>query len=170
MKRLLLIIIPAILILFAFSAHAARLDLDGGVLQEFRFEAGLGVPMCDAAQPSIGSLWPPNRGFHEITVVGVTDPDGDAITITVNGIYQDEAVDAPGSGNTAPDGRGVGTSVAEVRAELTGGGNGRVYHVAFTADDGNGGTCTGEILVGVPHDKKDTAVDDGPLYDSTVIP
>jgi len=44
-----------------------------------------------------------------------------------------------------------------------------VYHVFYSASDGRGGTCSGEVLVGVPHDVKDVPVDDGPLYDSTGI-
>lgn len=55
-----------------------------------------------------------------------------------------------------------------MRAERAGKGNGRVYHIRFTADDGHGGGCTGEVLVGVSHNKKDTPVDDGALYDATV--
>jgi hypothetical protein len=43
-----------------------------------------------------------------------------------------------------------------------------VYHISFTADDGHGGFCSDEVLVGVPHDKKATPVDDGALFDSTV--
>ena len=54
-----------------------------------------------------------------------------------------------------------------MRAERAGGGNGRVYHIGYTATDGHGETCSGEVLVGVPHDKKDTPVDDGALYSST---
>ncbi len=79
-------------------------------------------------------------------------------------------MDAAGSGDTGPDGRGVGTATAEVRAERAGRGNGRVYHTGFTADDGRGGTCSGEVHVGVPHDQGGGAVpvDDGPLYDSTL--
>jgi hypothetical protein len=102
----------------------------------------------------------------------VTDPEGDAIAITIDSIFQDEPVDAPGSGNTSPDGQGVGTSVAEVRAERVGSGNGRVYHIYFTVDDGHGGTCSGEVLVGVPKSqgKKGAPVDDGALYDSTIVP
>jgi hypothetical protein len=58
-----------------------------------------------------------------------------------------------------------------VRAERDGGGNGRVYHIDFTATDGHGGTCSGAVLVGVPQSESDSAVDDGPLFDSTeVIP
>ena len=42
-----------------------------------------------------------------------------------------------------------------------------VRKVNFTADDGQGGRCSGSVVVGVPHSKKDTAVDDGQTYDST---
>jgi hypothetical protein len=91
------------------------------------------------------------------------------VGITIDSIFQDEAVDAPGSGNTAPDGRGVGTNTAEVRAERVAGGNGRVYHIAFTATDGAGGSCFGEVQVSVPG-IQGRAIDDGPQYDSTATP
>jgi hypothetical protein len=109
-----------------------------------------------------------------VGVQGVTDPDGDPLAVTVVGIAQDEPVETYGDGRFAPDGRGLGTDTAEVRAERAGTrkvpGNGRVYHVFFTADDGQGGTCSGEVLVGVPHDKGkgNLAVDEGPIYDSTI--
>jgi hypothetical protein len=127
-------------------------------------------PVCTAASPSLDTLWPPDHEFRAINVLGVTDPEGDAIAITIENIFQDEEVDAPDSGNTGPDGQGAGTATAEVRAERVGeGGNGRVYHIGFTADDGHGGACSGEVLVGVPVSKKDTPVDDGALFDSTVL-
>mgnify|MGYP001813148072 FL=1 len=115
-------------------------------------------------------MWPPNHTYRSIDILGVTDPDGDQVTLTVDSIFQDEAVDAPGSGNTAPDGRGIGTPSAEVRAERAGGGDGRVYHIGFTAEDGNGGACTGVVQVGVPHSSGGVAADDGALFDSTVEP
>jgi len=125
------------------------------------------VPDCDTAAASPGSLWPPEHQFMAVKI-DVTDPDGDLVTVTVDSIYQDEPVQSPGSGSTSPDGQGVGTATAEVRAEREGGGNGRVYHISFTADDGQGGVCSGEVLVGVPHDQAgDEVVDDGALYDST---
>ena len=92
----------------------------------------------------------------------------------IDSIRQDELVNSEGkgSGNTEPDGEGVGTETASVRAERNGNpktpGNGRVYHIAFTADDGQGGTCTGTVKVCVPHDKANPDCgDEGPLYDST---
>jgi uncharacterized repeat protein (TIGR01451 family) len=132
-------------------------------------------PVCSAASPSIDVLWPPKHQFMPIEVSGVTDPNGDVTTITIDSIFQDEPVEVAnegGDGNTAPDGQGVGTSIAEVRAERSGSGNGRYYHITFTADDGYGGTCSGEVLVGVPlsKGKKAEPVDDGALFDSTIIP
>jgi hypothetical protein len=130
-------------------------------------------PVCDQAYPSIDALWPPNHKFVPVEVLGVTDPDGDPITITIDSIWQDEPVDTFGDGTFAPDGQGIGTAIAEVRAERSGNpnvpGNGRVYHIGFTATDGLGGSCSGEVATGVPHDKKDIPVDDGALYDSTLL-
>jgi hypothetical protein len=127
-------------------------------------------PDCSNAEPSTARLTQPNHKFRAISVRHVTDPDGDDMTITIASIRQDEAVDAGDSGNTAPDGQGVGTSSAQVRAERVESGNGRVYHIGFTASDGQGGTCTSEILVSVPVGTRGTAVDEGPLFDSTTTP
>lgn len=126
-------------------------------------------PDCSAAQPSVETLWPPNHQFVAVDVLGVTDPDGDPVAIIIESIFQDEPVNGRGDGNTAPDGDGVGTATAQLRAERAGIGNGRVYHIGFSADDGNGGMCSGELLVGVPKSqgKKGGPVDDGALYDST---
>ena len=127
-------------------------------------------PICTDAVPGDNILWPPDHKLHSINVQGVIDSDGDAITVTIDGIFQDEPTNAPASGSTSPDGQGVGSSTAEVRAERAGSGNGRVYHIYFTSDDGHNGACSGEILVRVPKNqgKKGAAVDDGPLYDSTI--
>lgn len=124
-------------------------------------------PDCSAAVPSVASLWPANHGLRAITVEGVTDPDGDPVTIVIDSIHQDEPVQGSGSGSTAPDGSGVGTSTASVRAERAGGGDGRVYHIGFTATDGNGGSCSGVVKVAVPHNVGGTAGDGGAVYDST---
>jgi hypothetical protein len=153
-------------------------------------------------------VFPPNHEFVNERIVGVFDPDGENVAIKITGIFQDEPVlqHSSGSGNTCPDGKGVGTSFAQVRAERdgnsTGGGNGnksgpgdgRVYHIDFTATDTAGDKCSGVVTVCVPHDmgnhakgdwgrggggegggnkghgKGGTCVDEGPLFDSTVCP
>ena len=127
------------------------------------------LPVCSAAQANPAALWSPNHQFVPIIVMGVTDPEGDSLTITVTGVTQDEPVTTPGSGNTSPDAV-IQAGAASVRAERANNGNGRVYRIAFTADDGNGGTCTGAVTVGVPHSQKKglIAIDDGQIYDSTI--
>lgn len=120
--------------------------------------------------PSSDTLWPPNHQFVPITVSGATDVEGDPIVITIDSIFQDEPVDSIGDGSRTPDGRGIGTDTAEVRVERQGDGNGRYYHISYTTSDGNGGFCSGIVMVNVPKSlgKKGVAVDDGPLFDSTV--
>ncbi len=122
-------------------------------------------PDCAAAAASPSLLWPPNNKFVRVALGGVTDAEGDSLALVITAIRQDEPV---GKGNSAPDGKGVGTAVAELRAEKLGSGDGRFYHVSFTASDGHGGVCTGAVRVAVPHDQAKPAVDGGPLYDSTV--
>lgn len=131
---------------------------------------GGGAPDCSGAADVDVVLWPPDHGFESIDVVeaaGVTDPEGDEVTAEVLAITQDEPVDGLGSGDTAPDGGGLGTGVAEVRAERSGTGNGRVYAVSFRASDPSGNSCEGVLRVSVPHDQASVAVDDGQAFLST---
>jgi len=124
-------------------------------------------PDCSAATPSVAEIWPPNHGFVPVDVLGLTDPDGDPLEIQITAIFQDEPV---ADGGYTPDGGGVGTATALVRAERDGSGDGRVYHIRFTAADGQGGRCSGEVRTGVPHDqgRAGTPVDGGLRFDSTV--
>jgi hypothetical protein len=105
----------------------------------------------------------------DIEIMGVTDPDEDPINITITGITQDEPVNGIGDGNTYPDGDGVDTSIAQVRAERAGPGNSRVYEISFTAEDDFGAQCSGSVKVCVPHDQggDNICTDDGQNYIST---
>lgn len=128
------------------------------------------APVCSAAAPTIANLWSPNHALVNIDVLGVTDPvEGSAVGITIDSIWQDEPTNTQGDGNTPIDGYGVGLSTAQVRVERDGRSDGRMYHIFFTGTDAEGGTCTGEVRVGVPHDQGNgsTVVDGGPLYKST---
>lgn len=125
-------------------------------------------PECGTARPTIPVLWARDHGYIEVGIIGLTDAEGDPLAVTVTAIHQDEPVLGKSSGHTDVDGKGVGTSVAVLRAERDGTGDGRVYHVSYSVDDGHGGSCRGTVQVGVPHDQRGTpAVDQGPLYDST---
>ncbi len=130
-------------------------------------------PACGGAAPSLGKLWPPNHQFVGVSITGVSDPDADVLSITIDRITQDEPLNSLGDGNTCPDAKGLGTATAWLRAERSGTpkvpGNGRVYHVNFTATDPAGTSCSGEVRVCVPHDQRPatTCVDDGATVVST---
>ncbi len=125
-------------------------------------------PACGLARPSVGELWPPNHKLVAVSILGVTDPENDALAITILAVTQDEPIQGLGDGDTAPDAVIQGAMVL-LRAERSGGGNGRVYRVTFQANDGHGGVCTGQVNVCVPHSKGKHAppcVDDGQGYNS----
>ena len=121
------------------------------------------TPDASNAVASISSIWPPNNKMISVNILGITDADDDQITITITGISQDEK-----TGKTA-DASGIGTSTVTLRAERDGNGDGRAYHIFFTADDGKGGITNGAVIVKVPHDQSGKrSFDQGALYDSTV--
>ncbi|MGB2840943.1 MAG: prenyltransferase/squalene oxidase repeat-containing protein [Halobacteriota archaeon] len=143
-------------------------------------------PDASDAYPSISCLWPPNHKFVDITILNVTDPDGDTVTIIITNITSDEptaSIDGAGGDKHAPDADGVGTDTASVRAERSGTGeagkdnagpgNGRVYEITFVASDGIA-DIVGNVTVCVPHDYRGKCdctlvIDDGQNYDATVI-
>lgn len=113
-------------------------------------------------------LWSPNHQFVPVEVMGVTDPDGHSVTITVTSVTQDEPVKS-NRFDPSPDAVVEGGSTL-VRAERLGTGNGPVYEISFRARDEHGGFCTGVVTVSIPHslNKGLTAINDRQLYDSTV--
>lgn len=136
------------------------------------FGGGSGSTLdCSGAAASQGVIWPPDHSMVAETIIGLTDAYGVVPTITITGIQQDEPVEVDGSGNTEPDGSGVGTSMAYVRAERSGPGSGRIYFIYFSATDSLGNSCTNDFVrVFVPHDQGQgsSAVDTGERYDSTL--
>jgi hypothetical protein len=117
-------------------------------------------PDCAKAYADPECLWPPNNQYpmKPVNILGVTDPDGDAVAITITGITSDEptaTIKGAGGPKAAPDASGVGTSQAMIRAERSGLKDGRVYVINFMADDGKGGMCNGSVVVNVPHDQSE---------------
>jgi hypothetical protein len=124
-------------------------------------------PVCTAVTVAPTTL-SPNPLFVPLTMTGATDPDGDPVTLSVTSVFQDEPVNeiGAGAGTSSPD---ASLLPLAVRAERNGTGDGRVYHIAFTADDGKGGTCSGTAPVCVQHDRgtgSSSCIDGGPLFNS----
>jgi hypothetical protein len=127
------------------------------------------APDCGAGFASPSELWPPNHAFRDVSVEGVTDLDGDAVAVTITSIFQDEPVNGKGSGNKCSDGVIAGGNAARLRAERDGKGDGRVYHLTFSAEDALGAECTATVTVCVSHDQADADCgDQGSFFDSLV--
>jgi hypothetical protein len=117
------------------------------------------APDCSTAFASPGLLWPPNGKMVPVSILGVTGAEGDPVSLKVTGISQDE----PGAAYS-----GIGSSVARVKAERDGKGDGRVYRILFETTDPSGASCAGKVTVCVPHDQgKGSCVDSGAQVQSS---
>ncbi|HEU4412784.1 MAG TPA: HYR domain-containing protein [Polyangiaceae bacterium] len=115
--------------------------------------------------PSTGQMWVP------VAIAGVSDPDGDEVTVAARGVWQDEPVGllwCPGG--TCADATLEPLAVRAERDTWTPIGpqpDGRVYHIEFRATDAQGAQCLGLVTVCVQrrHDVMSCG-DGGPLYTS----
>ena len=159
-----------------------------GIVRIHVIEATNAAPVVANAAATPAMLWPPDWRFVPVQIGGVTDPDGDPVTIRVTGVTQDEptgragtSVDfAPGGtdleGERArwrlcPDAVILPDGGVKLRAERMLLGNGRVYEISFTASDPSGASSEGKVRVCVPRGwfRRECA-DDGQLYNSLECP
>jgi alpha-tubulin suppressor-like RCC1 family protein len=130
-------------------------------------------PDCSAVTATPNSIWPAARDqLRLITLSGATDPDGDMVAYHIDGVTQDEYVTGLGD-DTFPDAAltsaGASSDQVLVRSEANSSFNGRVYRIAYTVSDGQGGACSGTAgshgdttaTVGVRRKKGTPAIDDG---------
>lgn len=122
---------------------------------------------CSQAKPSQTSLRTANHTFVPVEVLGVTASTGAKPSLRIDAIRQDEDPQGEGSGATCPDARGVGSAIAELSAERSGRGDGRVYSIEFSATAPSGARCTSLVRVCVPHNQGGSCTLSPTSYDST---
>ena len=115
------------------------------------------VTVVDAEPPAIDDvtvspavLWPPN---HQMVPVTVTAASTDACGVSacrLAAVTSNEPVDGAGDGRSAPDWRRTGDLSAELRAERSGDGAGRVYTLTVECSDPAGNRAITSLEVGVP--------------------
>ena len=116
-----------------------------GTLGSNIVEALWQVPECNGTPLSVtlsSPMFPLDSGWRAFTLNG-------APGATITEVCQDETPNFENVPAWAVDAAGVGTSSASIRAQRSGTraapGNGRVYHIYFTAS-----ACQGHVTVGVP--------------------
>ena len=133
---------------FAASVHAPD---DGDLTNNTAYDT---AAVASAPPPSASKrieLWPPNHKLSTIDLAqcvvapaGCTMAHGSFVRGT-----SDEAVGSGGSGSTSPDILFPNCVTAEVRAERSGSGNGRVYRLFYDATDTCGNKLTGSCRLEV---------------------
>ena len=153
--------------------RSGQFNVDGHTVT---FEGGSitvdGLPALSGGRTIV--LLSPNHDYHTFKIAdlvsSVTDTCDAALGLAdavITQISSDEAVNAPGTGNTqndiviASDCRS-----AQLRIERQGGGNGRVYDIALHVQDPAGNRTATIVQVMVPANGLG-AVDDGPHYTVT---
>ncbi len=104
-------------------------------------------------------LWPPNHKLRTVNVrIRVQDActARDDLQVELVSVESDEPDNGQGDGNTVDDiqDADLGTDDRQVslRAERSGGGDGRVYTLTYRVTDGGGNQTDAEAKVYVPHD------------------
>lgn len=106
--------------------------------------------------------------MRAVSLASAVDSNGTAVVPAITGVSQDEPVNDVGDGSTAPDAQlGAASNQVQLRAERSGGGDGRVYRVAFTASS-SGASCSGVATVTVAQSQRPggAAVDSGGAFNS----
>jgi hypothetical protein len=118
------------------------------------------VTVVDTTQPSINSvsaspnvLWPPDHKMRLVSVnVSSTDNCSATPICKITSVSSNEPENGLGDGDTAPDWEITGNLTANLRAERSGTGSGRVYTISIMCTDASENSSTGNAIVTVPHD------------------
>ncbi|MFT7699630.1 MAG: hypothetical protein ACI8S7_001458, partial [Candidatus Krumholzibacteriia bacterium] len=117
------------------------------------------APMIEVRDEPI-ALWPPNHKYHTITTdmvfESVEDACGnplDSSAIEILAVSSDEAEDSKGDGRTMDDILIGCPNEVQLRAERSGGNQGRVYTIYYRVTGENGTSTDVDFKVIVPHDQ-----------------
>jgi len=106
------------------------------------------------AGPSV--LWPPNHKMIEVEISLADSSDAcGRVTCEITAVESNEAINGRGDGNTQPDWEITAGNIVMLRAERSGGGDGRVYTIHVRCTDEAGNSAMGSVEVTVPHDMGD---------------
>jgi len=173
---------------FVFHCHMLEHE-DNDMMRQFTvLPPGRAKPTTATAKAVPARLWPPDLSMVPVNIVGVTDSMGNAVSVHVTGVTQDEPISHRARGGTMLPGQaiaGSGMMMSQdsmdnpcfdarvvngqlfLRRERQEGGNGRVYRVSFTAVTRDGGSADGTVLIGVPRQEGvRLAVNDGLKYNA----
>lgn len=111
------------------------------------------APEITGVVPNPATLWPPNHKMKTVKVAVKAEDACGEVTTRIIGVTSNEPVNGTGDGDTGPDWNIIDDQKVQLRAERSGGGNGRVYTITVEATDEAGNSSTSTTEVKVPHSK-----------------
>jgi hypothetical protein len=97
------------------------------------------------------TLWPPNHTMRDVIIsYQVADNCVSSPNITIS-VTSNEAVNGTGDGDTGPDWEIINNNHIRLRAERAGNGNGRIYTITITVNDGCNPPVSSSTQVVVAH-------------------
>jgi len=109
------------------------------------------APVVSGLKENYDPLWPPDHKMVQVPLeYSVLDNCGS--TECQLYVYSNEPDDGTGDGDTAPDWEIIDAHTVMLRAERSGTGNGREYHIIIECRDMSWNYSYNEIIVMVPHD------------------
>jgi hypothetical protein len=110
-------------------------------------------PVIVIITPSKKCLWPPNHKMVTVNfTVKATDNSGRPLTGEIISISSNEPQNGLGDGDTDNDWLITGSLKAQLRAERSGLGTGRIYTIVIRVTDESGNSTTAMTTLCVPHD------------------
>ena len=146
---------------FDLGIHTVELTVSDGQADPVTCDTSVTVedtmaPVVNRIKTDPKELWPPNHKMVPVEVFLEIEDDCGPVTSEIVHVKSDEAVDAIGSGNTAPDWEVTGDLTLLLRAERAGPQNGRTYTITVESTDRGGNITTSRVLVKVPHDQSNS--------------
>jgi hypothetical protein len=145
--------------MFPFGTNTVVVSVSDGIAPPVTCTTTVAIidtipPVILSASVTPDVLWPPNHKWIPVEVsITATDQCSSVVT-KIASITSNEAVNAKGSGHTAPDTQITGDLTASLRAERSGKDKGgRVYTITVEAIDIAGNTSETNLFVTVPHDR-----------------
>lgn len=159
---------------FAVGTHAIAVNgaaVDGGTPSLCQAELVVVDTEAPVATTRTVTLWPPNHKMHTVVpddCVEVVDACDGKLPVRFVSATSDEPENDLGDGNTAPD-LVAACDAVQVRVERQGTGDGRVYRLAWEAQDHAGHRVTGTCQVVVPHDQGGRTPGEGPAVTTVQV-
>lgn len=107
-------------------------------------------PVITGASATPSVLTSPNHKLRDVLVSYNASDNLSGVTTCTLGVASNEPTNGDGDGDTAPDWLVLDAHRLQLRAELSGGGAGRVYTVTVTCSDAAGNTSSSNVSVSVP--------------------